>query len=1326
MVVSLLALLFVIVTGYLSLARFERQTFDIVSSRAGVESITRAVNDLVRSRMREQWRDTATGKLLAGPTAGRDLISREDIPGYGRSSYLAGGLAFDPRTPDADILTTFGTLPVPFNQIQFNRYTAVSSLGPSYREQGNASLPSLPQQPRLAELMLDGNQEFTQFQFADLAFNARSIMLDADGDGIPDASFVANALATDLANSIAGVQTPAPRSAVEKQNALATGLLNRPFKPYRLVDPNTDSGTGAATLTTSDEQWAVFDQLARYIVVTRTVSHGGMISLDAPSRGNSKSWNRLLAARLFNCMERDGLTLSEANDALFDAIHGQAPAIEAQLRRRGGLLPSWVPDGQTDRSLASVPEPLRALERDFPATFDLGYGATFALDRAKSWQRFNLTRNGQSHDKDFWRALSASRVNAQNFTPASNPNPEDSVIRFDRRHLFTANSNSDDLARRQRKDAVRSSTVFADRFGLHHGQTKFNLGEISNAYGPGGVFLGENDPTRAGLDIGRRLVDYYYDMLSAHDPNEASLSQADDLLEQAYMLAVNTLQFAAPRQQTPAGFMDVASLQSESYRYIGYGPQPFISQVALYGDDPNDPNEDLSLLVELYNPNDPTNFGNLANDAHALYMPQFAISLNDRYQNVIGIPPVDQMIILAEGADAARRINVYRPAELGAPNRFPGRTFTTVSIAQGTSNFVNLTDSNNVRVAHSLVTNYPVELNSSNQVRVKLWKRNAGGEWFQIDELVVNGIGGTPNDTWMTVAWRDMNSEIYFGGQGTTANYPLAARWRMVAAWEPQDPNDPTSLNDDPLYTERTLTGGFDVIANSTIAANSAIPTAVRNTFARPEPDYSPVPIPNLRFGPTTPFYTMNAMPLNTNQRNRLVIHGSRRPESFPTVGFMLHIPRFSHVQQQTPGLPPLQRWPMGTVLRDLWIGANMGLTTVPADFGHMPIFDNKRDLYDKPNEPKPYFSAAGKIPWGQLVFDYFTTIDPNGPDGQAATQDDIDPLRIPGRININAADWYTLAQLPLIGPNGNPDASIDGNGTGIVVQNAPAENVPSPAFWASQSGILAGRDNDPNVVNGAQRYLGLPGFSLEFGSKSLPQRRGDTNWWTLGANLGLAAASYRDGIPYVADVQNDTTNPAWPYHRSYLRNWSSGVGVRAPYRAAGPYGSAASNVRGADPNTALPGGPMHYGFLSVGELANVIGFDGTPPGNVANPIGLASATGVSDPWQTLGDNTQFRHGDFMKAVSVLTFLDSQCLTTRSNTFTIYVSVFDRQNPEASVRSQMTVDRSNLLPRFVWKDEPVNGVMGDGFDVLTTVERDGLPAVIAERTSAYFNARHDD
>ncbi|MBU0638492.1 MAG: hypothetical protein KKB50_06465, partial [Planctomycetes bacterium] len=148
---------------------------------------------------------------------------------------------------------------------------------------------------------------------------------------------------------------------------------------------------------------------------------------------------------------------------------------------------------------------------------------------------------------------------------------------------------------------------------------------------------------------------------------------------------------------------------------------------------------------------------------------------------------------------------------------------------------------------------------------------------------------------------------------------------------------------------------------------------------------------------------------------------------------------------------------------------------------------------------------------------------------------------------------------------------------------------------------------------------------------------------------------------------------------------------------------------------------PCH-GFLSVGELANVMGFDGSTTVQII--IDPATASGT-----VLGGYTLNVGGDFMKAVSLLALLDTHFLTTRSNTFTVYLTLTDRKNPQASVRSQMTVDRSNLLPRLIWQDLNGTGIPDLSplpADIFTVLQNTGLPELIGQREVSYFNARYDE
>ncbi|RME38863.1 MAG: hypothetical protein D6788_06545, partial [Planctomycetota bacterium] len=112
-------------------------------------------------------------------------------------------------------------------------------------------------------------------------------------------------------------------------------------------------------------------------------------------------------------------------------------------------------------------------------------------------------------------------------------------------------------------------------------------------------------------------------------------------------------------------------------------------------------------------------------------------------------------------------------------------------------------------------------------------------------------------------------------------------------------------------------------------------------------------------------------------------------------------------------------------------------------DNGRMPVFDvgeidpadpTQRRLFVHHADPsdsdpdKP--GRLSTLPWGQLVFDYFTALPLNGPGPyDNPTNDpgfipgkpdsrprvDMDGLRVHGRINLNAAPWTVLSGLPFV-----------------------------------------------------------------------------------------------------------------------------------------------------------------------------------------------------------------------------------------------------------------------------------------------------------------------
>lgn len=1264
MVVALLALLFVIVTGYLNLARFDRNTFELVNDSRQIDTVVDQTRQVVQALMRRQLAD-AQGQVLTGglenALTGATVTKRVapgyldvDIPGYRGSHYLGA------TEPVVDVslqgqIDLLGTDRV--------RWPAATSL----------TMPDLPYQPTLNSFLpwTDTNNNgvpdmaITQLSDTANAFVrfARNPVLDADGDGMPDASLPGSALATLLGNLLAEAGAPA----------------------LTAMHPSADNPNDPTYLTQRR-----FDELARYEVAVRVVSHGGMISLNSPGVTNGDTaqlpnvWNRKFVTDLFNFFNEDTQNLSSTAtlfggdggtpittgpnrlnpvaDKLFNEVAASATAIEPHLRRRGGTLAAWRPafGGNVNNALADVPAVLRVLEDRFANTlisrFNTGLASTSTDMKSTDWQRFNLGAiNTQPSAKgnEFQAWLRANFLNPRDVEGALTPATTAPRRWYDARHLMTALSTSDELAR------VQARTTTVSPAGLEPGMPKFFLGDIRNAFtvdSAGNSRFVENGQGRMVVE---RLVNYYYELLRGHDVDTPLTL---DRLDQARMLAVNTVAFAAQRNMTAPpnaghGFIDAVRYDPDladpnSKVYTGYAPQPYFTQLVVHNE--SDASGDVAVVVELYNPNDaldPTN----PNDPYALDLSQFAISLN-------GVDPNPQAGFI-EGQDWTRLgthpaggTSGINFAQNGHPGLRVGRNYGVVVI-NPSGPFQEDTTQYPPHVAAPM-TAATVD-STSTAVTAKLWRqgRDVISEWTLVDEISLvlpsaAGVDPDTDDSWTAEVTRDTSAETYFGD----FNGLYAPRWAVAVG------------------------------VSQPGAAPS--PATILPTLGNSAPD------PVERFAPTVLLYTMNAGagPAATP------INGSRRPASFPTPGFLLFVPRYSHVYDPA-GLEP--RLPASRLLKEAFESSGGGtpsVATTPADFGHMPIFDNNEGASPQVNgQPVSLFDdkRAGEIPWGQLVFDYFTTLNVNDPNFDGNTSDAMDPASIPGRININTAPWPVLAALPLINirPNGQIDLST----------------AASPAFWRPQSGILTGLGS---ALNPTPRFVGLNAAGqLNTFTKDRPFLDGSSGVVRLGPDLALSIAGYRDRVPYTASSGiGMLTAGTSPFGRSYRRNDPNTISVTSgttvlqvpaqPYRNESVYGEVRRGGSG------VPATPMQFGFLTVGELANVMGMDSS------NFYDASGAPLFTPSESTLSPS--IGSPDFMKAVSLLALLDTQYLTTRSHTFTVYVSVMDRENPQESVRAQFTVDRSNILPRAV----EVNGN-------IVTVPGEQSPRVLAEQRVGYFNARYD-
>ncbi len=1253
MIVGLLAMLFMIIAAYITLARFDRLTLAQSTQGAQVEQILETVNELIASDIATSWTDEQTGELEFGGD------KYADIPGVGGSTWLASSSPVRDVYDDDDdpLFPNDPNAPVAY------RYPAVTSV--------SGSALGL----RLNELMFDRPNDNDgagyvyinpkRPQDGDTLYNARRAFMDADGDGIADSCFVFDPNDPNDPDKQIGIAMLTELANVMGDRNIRTHGLN----PSDVPDPSTFWPPN------SDEHgrlraWEQFDNDARYLAAVRVISHGGMVSLGLPmdQDGYGQTWNREFSRMMFDWVRYpgDGNVNDFDDSRSLSDVWRNRTSIEPLLRLRGGLLM-----GEFGNDVTAVPDPLAYLLDEFPRTLVPQFDGRGLNNGESLWQRFNLASDNGA-DWNAWRhaiAMDADWYNETVGTSGSN-NPRSLLAR---RPLLTTVNFSDELARKEFVPDDDSSVSYkrpefdddGDKTspGIFPGQTKYYLGRIND------VFLGNlsdvSDDGKFDPDIGAlviaELADYYAEMIYDYWEFGPSNEEAVTLDEQAYMLAVNTVAFAAPRygKHDKIDVVYGSPPDEPGKIYVGYTPQPFFTQAIAY----NDPDltgdtavDQIAVGVELFYPGEAdwgawsgNKFDN-NNDDFALNLEQFAISLNKS----------------DEGSSNLRFLDSVLNAK-----RLSGRSFISFSINDMGTNTAfdpGVGDSNTDGVIGDMPVNVmpkgdPTET-SPERIEIKLWKQHSQGALYLVDRITIElqeGEHDTVSDEqkWLRDTYRDTNgmhddlsSTSYYRADGDTRQ----ARWRMVANITREsplyeelitpDPNDPFASPDRQMLLRRPTIGNEFVLQGGV----PALPTP----FAQP-----------------APLYTMNA------GLHPTMIHGAARPASFPTVGFLLFVPRYSHVVAGEASTP------MSEILREEVEDKD---DPALADFGHMPIFDNRQDAELHTLGMK----AAGQIPWGLRVFDYFTTLNPfdaNGDGDYDGPGDVLDPYRVAGRININTASWFVLAGLPVIDPDAGANRGIS--------------QYASPAFWSTDSGVLVGRGEDDN-----DRFLGDDSSSRRLWQVG--------NTWRLGPYLAQAAASYRDRVQYASD--EDEVEPV--LQNAWLRNAAVTNGQYRPTT----YGTVRRNANEGDSEHPVVESDKR-GFLTIGELANVVGFDSS------NDDELDSGNGLDT---TLGK------GDFMKAVSLLALLDTHFLTTRTNTFTIYstLAVHDPDDTQSSIRSQITIDRSNLLPRLVrdasgnpmlqWIDENGDGDKDDGEIQPVVLRGTGLPEVIAERQVEYFNARDEN
>lgn len=307
-------------------------------------------------------------------------------------------------------------------------------------------------------------------------------------------------------------------------------------------------------------------------------------------------------------------------------------------------------------------------------------------------------------------------------------------------------------------------------------------------------------------------------------------------------------------------------------------------------------------------------------------------------------------------------------------------------------------------------------------------------------------------------------------------------------------------------------------------------------------------------------------------------------------------------------------------------------------DNGHLPVFDTIQ--YCANSDPPSRFD---KLPWGQLVFDYFTALPlEEKARGVAAwgsgnrmenypVVDRTDGTRVLGRINVGVAPWWVLDGLPVLPDWYKATANM----------TSPLDGLPVPELEARRldpAGTLL-----PELRRGAW-------FSHNLVDEWYGDATSPSNYPVplVNANLPRPPAGFPSISPLLA---------------KYM----------VSYREGRPVDSINASVAN------------QIGFVSVGELCNVVCKVTTPW-----PIWLV---GQADQEQTptieqmrlAVDNAgapskrPYAHLGYLQLVAPIVRMQDWT-TVKSHVYTVYATIQSTSSqPPITVRTQVTVDRTRCL-----------------------------------------------
>jgi len=415
---------------------------------------------------------------------------------------------------------------------------------------------------------------------------------------------------------------------------------------------------------------------------------------------------------------------------------------------------------------------------------------------------------------------------------------------------------------------------------------------------------------------------------------------------------------------------------------------------------------------------------------------------------------------------------------------------------------------------------------------------------------------------------------------------------------------------------------------------------------------------------------------------------------AFPTTGSLLLVTRCGWLPEVGGGVTPARPVTVAAT-ESVSVGDPSGsgmavplrseiLQMQQLDNGHMPIFDweqNCKDRSDKEGRPD--------VPWGQLVFDYFTALPLEElvrPIDFSSMPPPLDALgiqslvymtdeeyetayqalflgypvvervstgssvpftfgpRVRGRINVNLGPWWVLDGLPVL-PD-VPPALGTGSLSALPVPELLSEQMDDPAHQPT------GTDNQPagwlfvdglvdQLAGTPPPPLGLPSISPEMARSMVAYRERRTV----------------DGVTLASDQPND------------------GVG----FVSVGALCDAMTRMR-----------------VTVKTQETTTGTNPSGPATKAGTLGALRdysyrATDASDPNTTV---KPFAYLGYLQLVAPVVRLQDWA-TVKNHVFTVYATVRSTSDPRIDLRTQVTVDRTrclynpNELPVRIAETDPI-------------------------------------